>query len=135
MWSEEPCRVLLMAIPLLVCDLRSTLRKTYSAEQLKNLDEVLAGCGIDMEVSKHLEIVPEADIEHRVRELALEMSGLVVLPWCLLVDSQAVIDSCFYRINVFGDWMYFTASYYRPAAMEVFISVDGVKTGGVMVNS
>ena len=130
MWSEEPCRVLLMNTPLLVGDLRLTLEKIYTPVQLKELDNALAGCGIDMEASKHLEIIPEADISERVKSLALDMSGLIVLPWCLLVDEAAVIRSCFYRVKVFQDWYYFTASFYHPNETQIHITANGLSRGG-----
>ena len=121
-----------MATPLLVCDLRMTLKNTYKEEQLKELDEILLGCGIDMEASKNLEIIPEADIEQRVEELAMEMADFDVLPWYLIVNTEEVIKQCFYRIDVFGEDMFFHSSFYRPTAVEVSIAVDGVKIGGVM---
>lgn len=133
MREEEPSGVLLMSDPFLVSDLILTLKNTYEDDQFKELESMLAGCGIDLNESKHLEIIPAEDIEERVKELALEMSGLAVLPWCLKIDTQAVIDSCFYKIKVFGDDMFFHSSFYRPAAVEVSIAVDGAKTGGAMV--
>ena len=117
---------------MLVQDLRSTLRNMYTAEQLIKLNEVLAGVGVSMEDSKNLEIIPEDQINNATHELALAMSGLSVLPWCLTVRTEAIIKSCFYRVSIFDDWYYMHASFYRPAAVEVYITANGVKTGGVM---
>ena len=132
MWEAQSSGVLVMSTPILVGDLRLTLKKTYSVQQLAELDQVLAGLGIDMEASKHLEIIPEADISARVEELSLEMAGLSVMPWCMSVNTQAVIDSCFSKVTVFGEPYFFHSSFYRPAVVEVFITADGVRTGGVM---
>lgn len=122
-------------MPFLVHDLRLTLQKTYTTQQLAELDHVLKGCGIDMEASKHLEIIPEADINERIKELALEMAGLDVLPWCLRIDEEAVIRSCFYGVVIFGDVFYMHSSFYRPAEVNIFITANGVETGGAMENN
>ena len=122
-------------MPFLVHDLRLTLQKSYTEAQLAELDCVLEGCGIDMIASKHLEIVPEADISERILELSLEMAGLSVLPWCLKIDEEAVIKSCFYKVNIFGESFFMYSSFYRPAEVEVFITADGVKMGGAMENN
>jgi len=130
--QKESSGVLLMSVPFLVSDLRTTLKKTYTDEQFKELDEALEGCGVNMQASRHLEIIPNDDMPELVKGLALEMSGLRVLPWCLKVDEKAVVDSCFYKVEIFGETYWMHASFYRPAAVEVCITVDGVMTGGVM---
>lgn len=124
-----------MAKPILVGDLRTTLKKLYTEDQLKELDEVLAGCGIDMEASQHLEIIPESNMRHALNELAKEMSGLGGIPWYLSVKEQALLDSCFYKVKVFEKYFWFHSSFNRPAVKQVHITANGVQTGGVMVDS
>ncbi len=121
-----------MSDPFLVADLLIKLKEIYDTHQRKELDLALAGIGIDLDTSVHLEIVPENDIDWQVKELALEMCGLAVLPWCMTINEKLVRESCFSRVNIFGDWYFIAASLYRPAVVEVHITVDGVKTGGVM---
>ncbi len=121
-----------MAKPMLVSDLRSTLNNMYSEEQLKELDEALIGIGIDMERSSHLEVIREIDLRYTVEELALEMSGLAVMPWYFELNYGAIIHSCFSKIIIFGDVYYMFASTVRPAVREVRITPNGVETGGVM---
>ena len=121
-----------MGRPILIGDLLVTLKKTYSDLQLDELFLVMWGLGVDMKKSRHLEIIPEEDIQQQAKELALEMSGMKVLPWCLKIDTEAVIESCFAKVSIFGKTHYMFASLYRPAVVEVNITADGVKTGGVM---
>lgn len=115
-------------VPTLVIDLRTILKKTYNDALFKKLDEVLAGVGVDMQASRHLEIIPESRIKETLKTLAMEMAGLTVLPWCLLVNEELILKSCFSKITIFGEVYYMHSSFYKPNPCEVFITSSGVLT-------
>jgi len=121
--------------PLLVRDIKQKLREIYNEHQMAALEKLAVERGIEWG-SDDLEIVPACDINERAISLAMAMSGLAAIPWCIVVNWEAttalVKRVSFTTISLFGDLYYAPASFYRPRTDMLYVSLDGVKIGGAM---
>ena len=118
--------------PFLVQDLVIALKDLYDAHQLKKLDITLAKVGINLNDSLHLEIIPEVQLDWALEKMALELSGLKILPWYLKVNREGMLKMCFRKVHIFGEVYYMHASACRVLGddVEIYITEKGGEVPG-----